>query len=45
MLKSEKNGMIDQYQNVMGEMSAAGVEYVRGISAVKVFGQTVHSFK
>ncbi len=26
-------------------MSAAGVEYVRGISVVKVFGQTVHSFK
>lgn len=45
MLKGEKNGLIDQYQNAMGEMSAAGVEYVRGISVVKVFGQTVHSFK
>ncbi len=45
MLKGEKTGLIDQYQKAMGEMSAAGVEYVRGISVVKVFGQTVHSFK
>ncbi len=45
MLKGEKTGLIDQYQNAMAEMSAAGVEYVRGISVVKVFGQTVHSFK
>lgn len=45
MLKGEKTGLIEQYQKAMGEMSAAGVEYVRGISVVKVFGQTVHSFK
>lgn len=44
MLKGEKNGLIDQYQKALGEMTSAGVEYVRGISVVKVFGQTVHSF-
>lgn len=44
MLKGEGTGLIDNYQNALGEMSAAGVEYVRGISVVKVFGQTVHSF-
>ena len=45
MLKGEKTGLIDKYQTALGEMSASGVEYVRGISVVKVFGQTVHSFK
>ena len=34
MLKGEKNGLIDQYQKALGEMTSAGVEYVRGISAV-----------
>lgn len=45
MLKSESSGFIENYQKALGEMGAAGVEYVRGISVVKVFGQTVHSFK
>lgn len=45
MLKGESNGFLEQYQKSQTDMSNAAVEYVRGISVVKVFGQTVHSFK
>ncbi|WP_252187482.1 ABC transporter ATP-binding protein [Anaeromonas gelatinilytica] len=45
MLKGESRGFIDNYQTALSDMGSAGVEYVRGISVVKVFGQTVHSFK
>lgn len=45
MLKGESNGFLEQYQKSQADMSNAAVEYVRGISVVKVFGQTVHSFK
>lgn len=33
------------YQESLEDMNNSAVEYVRGISVVKVFGQTVHSFK
>ncbi|WP_308644285.1 ABC transporter ATP-binding protein [Oceanotoga sp.] len=33
------------YQNALEEMNNSGVEYVRGISVVKVFNQSVYSFK
>ncbi len=33
------------YQKCLGEMNNAAVEYVRGISVIKVFGQTTFSFK
>ena len=45
MLKGESKGFLEQYQKSQADMSNAAVEYVRGISVVKVFGQTVHSFK
>ena len=45
MLKGESSGFLEQYQKSQADMSNAAVEYVRGISVVKVFGQTVHSFK
>lgn len=35
---------IKQYHNALEQMNAAGVEYVRGMPAVKVFGLTVGSF-
>ncbi len=44
MLKSESSSLIEHYQKALGEMSSTGVEYVRGIGVVKVFGQTVRSF-
>lgn len=34
-----------EYQNALDNMSNEAVEYVRGISIVKTFGQTVFSFK
>ena len=33
------------YQNALNRMSTAATEYVRGIPVVKVFQQTVHSFR
>lgn len=45
MLKGESDVLLESYQKSLGDMSNAAVEYVRGISVVKVFGQTVHSFK
>lgn len=34
-----------EYQNALEEMSSEAVEYVRGIPVVKIFGQSVFSFK
>ncbi|SHN70485.1 ABC transporter ATP-binding protein [Desulfitobacterium chlororespirans] len=45
MLRSESDVLLENYQKALGDMSNAAVEYVRGISVVKVFGQTVHSFQ
>ena len=42
-----KNGQnhLKTYQDSLEDMNNSAVEYVRGISVVKVFGQTVFSFK
>lgn len=45
MLKSESASLIERYQEALGAMSSAGVEYVRGMGVVKIFGQTVRSFR
>jgi ATP-binding cassette subfamily B protein len=42
--KKNKN-YLEEYQNSLEDMNNAAVEYVRGISVVKVFGQTIFSFK
>ena len=36
---------IQQYQDSLEDMNNASVEYVRGISVVKAFGQTIYSFR
>lgn len=36
---------MDDYQDALDAMNTEAVEYVRGIPVVKVFQQTVHSFK
>lgn len=36
---------VKQYQNPLETMSSEAVEYVCGIPVVKIFGQTVFSFK
>ncbi len=45
MMQKSSSGFLKQYQNSLEDMNNEAVEYVRGISVVKVFGQTVHSFK
>ncbi|WP_124061202.1 ABC transporter ATP-binding protein [Gordonibacter sp. Marseille-P4307] len=45
MMGGKNAGLIAEYQAAQDRMSKAGVEYVRGIPVVKVFQQTVNSFK
>lgn len=45
MLKGTSEGLAKQYQQSAEEISNAATEYVRGISVVKVFGQTADSFR
>lgn len=46
MMMSGKNaGFFHRYQQELEKMSGEAVEYVRGIPVVKVFQQTVYSFK
>ncbi len=44
MMGGNNADFIVKYQKALGDMSGAGVEYVRGMSVVKIFGQSVHSF-
>ena len=45
MMARSSSMFLKNYQNSLEDMNNEAVEYVRGISVVKVFGQTVHSFK
>lgn len=45
MMGMEKNGFQRQYLDAQERMSSEAVEYVRGIPVVKVFQQSVFSFK
>lgn len=45
MMAKKSSGFLKAYQDALEDMNNEAVEYVRGISVVKVFGQTVHSFK
>ena len=45
MMSGKNAGLIADYQAAQDAMSKAGTEYVRGIPVVKVFQQTVNSFK
>lgn len=37
--------MMDKYQSALEDMNNASVEYIRGVSVVKAFKQTVYSFR
>ena len=37
--------MMDEYNKYMEDMNNGAVEYVRGISVIKAFNQTIHSFR
>lgn len=45
MMGGDRAECMKQYMNALEEMNTAAVEYVRGIPVVKVFQQTVYSFK
>lgn len=45
MMGGERAELMAKYQAAQDRMSKAGTEYVRGIPVVKVFQQTVYSFK
>lgn len=45
MMGGKNSGLMAEYQAAQDAMSKAGTEYVRGIPVVKVFQQTVYSFK
>lgn len=45
MMGGESEKFLEQYQEASANMGNDVVEYVRGISVVKVFGQTAFSFK
>lgn len=45
MMSLEGKKFMQQYMNALEEMNTEAVEYVRGIPVVKVFQQTVFSFK
>ncbi len=45
IMSTSSQKFLAQYQKYLEEMNNSAVEYVRGISVVKVFGQTVYSFK
>ena len=45
MMGGKNAGFFHQYQKEIERMSGEAVEYVRGIPAVKMFKQTVYSFK
>lgn len=45
MMGGKNAGLIAEYQAAQDAMSKSGTEYVRGIPVVKVFQQTVYSFR
>lgn len=45
MMGGKNAGIMQEYQTALDALSKAGTEYVRGIPVVKVFQQTVYSFK
>ncbi len=45
MMGGRNAGLMAEYQAAQDAMSKAGTEYVRGIPVVKVFQQTVYSFR
>ncbi|OFI06729.1 iron import ATP-binding/permease protein IrtA [Clostridium acetireducens DSM 10703] len=45
MMGEENAKFMQKYMDALEEMNTAAVEYVRGIPVVKVFQQTVYSFK
>ncbi|MDR0426137.1 MAG: ABC transporter ATP-binding protein/permease [Clostridiales bacterium] len=45
MLGKRAERVMAEFQNALGDMNNQAVEYVRGMTVIKTFGQTVFSFK
>ncbi|WP_028263552.1 ABC transporter ATP-binding protein [Atopobium fossor] len=45
MMGGDRKSYLDRYQSALDNMGSAATEYLRGIPVVKVFQQTVYSFK
>ncbi|MBE6863367.1 MAG: ABC transporter ATP-binding protein [Ruminococcus flavefaciens] len=45
MMGKDMQEKMAEYQNALDTMSSEATEYVRGVPVVKVFGQSVHSFR
>lgn len=45
MVGEKAKTLVKQYHDSLEQINASAVQYVRGMPAVKVFGQTVHSFR
>ena len=45
MMNAEGRQFMKSYMTSLEEMNTEAVEYVRGIPVVKVFQQTIYSFK
>ena len=45
MMGRDMQQKMAEYQNALDTMSSEATEYVRGVPVVKVFGQSVHSFR
>lgn len=45
MMGRRAAGMVRLYHDALERINASAIQYVRGMPAVKVFGQTVHSFR
>ena len=45
MMGKDMQQKMAEYQNALDTMSSEATEYVRGVPVVKVFGQSVHSFR
>ena len=45
MMGEETMNFMKRYQDAQEDMSHEAVEYVRGISVIKIFGQSVHSLR
>ncbi|WP_238654582.1 ABC transporter ATP-binding protein [Paenibacillus piscarius] len=45
MMGSKGEDSVQNYHQALEQIGASAVQYVRGMPAVKVFGQTVHSFR
>ena len=42
---STNSGFMQKYEDALEQMNNAGTEYVRGISVIKTFNQSVYYFK